>query len=130
MTDAYDKDLGALVSMACKQVNLDSSIIRQGTYVMVSGPSYETRSESSMLRKMGADAVGMSTVPEVIVARHGGLRVLGLALITNNVITLENENSGISKPTHEEVLETSSKRSKDMQALITSIVELMQSQPQ
>ena len=128
MTDAYDKDLGHLVSLAAKRTNLDEKILREGTYVMVSGPSYETKAEASMLRKMGADAVGMSTVPEVIVARHSGLRVLGLALITNNVITTENENLGIAHPSHEEVLQTSAKRSKDMQNLVVTLVELIESQ--
>lgn len=97
MTDAYDPDLraGALESAERTGVGL-----RQGIYVMLSGPSYETRAEMRMLRGLGADAVGMSTAHETIVARHAGVRVLAFSLITNKATDDVEEGA-----THEEVIE-------------------------
>lgn len=90
MVDAYDSDLRALARQVA------GGDVREGVYAMVAGPSYETPAEYQALRGMGADAVGMSTCPEVVVARHMGLRVLGISLVTN-VLN--------GKPaTHEEVL--------------------------
>jgi len=60
--------------------------LREGIYAFVGGPSYETRAECRMLRQLGADVVGMSTVPEVIVARHCNIKVLAISLVTNNAI--------------------------------------------
>jgi purine-nucleoside phosphorylase len=77
MGDAYDAELRALAQRVAGQT------LREGVYVMVAGPSYETPAECAALRALGADAVGMSTCPEVVVARHMGLRVLGISLITN-----------------------------------------------
>jgi purine-nucleoside phosphorylase len=80
MSAAYDPALRALA----RQVALELKIpLREGVYVAVSGPNLETRAEYRMLRGFGADVVGMSTVPEVIVAVHGGMRVLGLSIITD-----------------------------------------------
>ncbi len=80
MTDAFD---GALRSAARRVAERERIAVREGVYVMLAGPNYETRAEMRMLRLLGADAVGMSTVPEVIVARHAGVRVLGVSVITN-----------------------------------------------
>ena len=74
--------------------------LREGVFIMLPGPSYETRAEMRMLRGLGADAVGMSTAHETIVARHAGARVLGLSLITNKATEDVEEGA-----THEEVIE-------------------------
>src|SRR3712207_2468823 len=72
MTNAYDPELGALA----QHVAIDMGVtLRQGVYAMLAGPSFETPAELRMLQSWGIDAVGMSTVPEVIVAQHGGMRV-------------------------------------------------------
>lgn len=80
MTDAFDAGLRTSARAAAARVQVP---LREGVYVMLAGPNYETRAEMRMLRLLGADAVGMSTVPEVLVARHARVRVLGLSLITN-----------------------------------------------
>lgn len=94
---AYDVALRALASDACRALGVRA---HEGVYLALSGPSYETPAEIRMLRTLGADAVGMSTVPEVIVARHMGLRVLGLSCLTNMA-------AGITAASldHKEVLE-------------------------
>ena len=80
MGAAYDPDLLKFVQGIAQKAHVG---LREGVYVMVSGPTYETPAEIRALRSMGADAVGMSTVPEVIAARHMGMRVLGISCITN-----------------------------------------------
>jgi purine-nucleoside phosphorylase len=96
MTDALDADLRARARAAADRAGVS---LREGVYLMLAGPTYETRAELRMLRTLGADAVGMSTVPEVLVARHMGVRVLGFSLVTNKA-TPEME----GEVTHEEVL--------------------------
>ncbi|HEY8921484.1 MAG TPA: purine-nucleoside phosphorylase [Candidatus Limnocylindria bacterium] len=96
MTDALDADLRTLARTAAERAGV---ALREGVYLMLAGPTYETRAELRMLRTLGADAVGMSTVPEVLVARHHGVRVLGFSLVTNKA-TPEME----GEVTHEEVL--------------------------
>ncbi len=80
LTDAYDVELGMLARGAAESLGLT---LRSGVYAMLAGPTFETPAELRMLQLLGADAVGMSTVPEVIVARHGGMRVLGISMISN-----------------------------------------------
>lgn len=97
MGKAYDPGLG----MVAKEVALEEDIpLRKGVYVCVSGPSYETTAELRLLRAVGVDAVGMSTAPEVTVARHCGVKVLGISGISNKA-NLDGE----TETTHEEVLE-------------------------
>lgn len=80
MTHAYDRELIALAREVAAGQGFE---LREGVYAQMPGPCYETPAEIRMLRVLGADAVGMSTVPEVIAARHGGIRVMGLSCITN-----------------------------------------------
>jgi purine-nucleoside phosphorylase len=96
MTDALDVGLRARARAAAGRAGMT---LEEGVYLMLPGPSYETRAELRMLRTLGADAVGMSTVPEVLVARHHGVRVLGFSLVTNKATP---EMAG--EVTHEEVL--------------------------
>jgi purine-nucleoside phosphorylase len=96
MTDALDADLRVRARAAASRAGVS---LREGVYLMLAGPNYETRAELRMLRTLGADAVGMSTVPEVLVARQQGVRVLGFSLVANKA-TPEME----GEVTHEEVL--------------------------
>jgi purine-nucleoside phosphorylase len=80
MSEAYDPALREIAEKACWKAGVT---VRKGVYIAFGGPSYETPAEIKMARTMGADAVGMSTVPEVIAARHMGIRVLGISCITN-----------------------------------------------
>lgn len=97
LIDAYDPDLR---SRALGAAELTGIPLLQGVYVMLTGPSYETRAEMRMLRALGGDAVGMSTAHEVIVARHADRRVVAFSLITNKA-TADVETGA----THEEVIE-------------------------
>jgi purine-nucleoside phosphorylase len=83
MSAPYDPTLRALARDVARARRI---VLREGVYVAVAGPNLETRAEYRMLRALGADVVGMSTVPEVIVAVHGGMRVLGLSIITDQCL--------------------------------------------
>jgi len=83
MSAPYDEALRALARDVARE---QGTVLREGVYVAVTGPNLETRAEYRMLRTIGADVVGMSTVPEVIVAVQGGMRVLGLSIITDQCI--------------------------------------------
>lgn len=97
MSRAYNPALRRLAHQACAE---NSISLHEGVYVCLAGPSFETPADLRFLRMIGADAVGMSTVPEVTVARHGGLRVLGVSGISNKANL-----DGNTTTTHEEVLE-------------------------
>ncbi len=100
MTRAYDKRLRELA----KKVAVEQGItLREGVYACLSGPTFETPAEVRMMRVLGADAVGMSTAPEVVVAVQGGMRVLGISTISN--ITIDSLDTTLDT-SHEEVLET------------------------
>ena len=97
MSQAYDR----VLSEIARQVAVENSILlHEGCYVCLAGPSFETPADLRFLRMIGADAVGMSTVPEVITARHGGTRVLGISGISNKANL-----DGNAITTHEEVLD-------------------------
>jgi purine-nucleoside phosphorylase len=98
MSQAYDRKLGETARRVARENNI---LLREGVYVCLSGPSFESPADLRFLRTAGADAVGMSTVPEVIVARHGGMRVLGFSGISNKANL-----DGNTITTHEEVLES------------------------
>jgi len=83
MLNVYDPDLRAA---ACRAAAQQGFAVREGVYAMVGGPAYETMAEIRFLQRGGADAVGMSTIPEVIAARHAGMRVLGISAITDMAI--------------------------------------------
>lgn len=130
LTDAYDIELRHLVFQAAQELGITRGI-HEGTYCLVSGPTFESRAESRFLIAAGADAVGMSTIPEVIVARHGGLRVLAVSLITNAAVidktpsgrdfgAAKNLDDGIAS--HAEVLEMGALASKDVEKIIETVV--------
>ena len=93
-TALYDADLRALARQVATE---QGTVLREGVYVAVAGPNLETRAEYRMLRALGADVVGMSTVPEVLVASHGGMRVLGISIITDMGLPDELEPASLSK---------------------------------
>lgn len=112
MSNAYDEKIRAQIkSLAQKQ----GIALYEGTYFLSIGPCFETKAEIKMLQTLGADAVGMSTVPEVISAVHAGIKVLGLSVITNLGTGLQKE-----APSHQETLENAAKASKDLTNLIKS----------
>jgi purine-nucleoside phosphorylase len=115
MSTAYDPKLRALTKEVARAENID---LRTGVYAALSGPSYETPAEIRMLRTMGADLVGMSTVPEVIAANHMGARVIGLSCVTNLA-------AGISSVplSHEEVAETAGRVEKTFVGLIGALTQ-------
>ena len=101
-----------------KDLNLEG-IVRQGVYTMVGGPNYETVAELKMLKELGVDSVGMSTIPETIVAHHCGMKVFACSLITNMCIV--EYGTGI-ETNHEEVIEVGKKRADDMKDFISKMV--------
>ena len=117
MSCAFDKELRAL---AHECANEQGFALREGVYAQMTGPTYETPAEIRMLRTLGADAVGMSTVPEVIVARHGGMRVLGISCITNMAAGI------LDQPlNHAEVTETANRVKGQFRNLLDKIIEKM-----
>lgn len=115
MTDAYDPGLRKVLRTAAEKLSIR---IREGVYAGLLGPSYETPAEVKMLRTLGADAVGMSTVPEVIMARALGIRVAGVSCITNAA-------AGVTGAalSHAEVLETTERVARSFELLVTEFAE-------
>ena len=114
MAGAYDP---ALTEHALRAAQAAGVPCHRGVYAMVAGPSFETGAEIRFLRAAGADAVGMSTCPEVLVARHAGMRVLGLSLITNVVAPDRPETAG-----HEHVLETSRRGAAGIEQIVRGVL--------
>lgn len=118
MSNAYDNDLRDLAKRCAKEKDI---VLREGVYAFMSGPNFETPAEIKMLGLLGADVVGMSTVPEVLTAVHCGMRVLGLSCVTNLA-------AGISKTklTHQEVMEAGRLANEKFSVLVKEIILQME----
>lgn len=114
MSEAYSPQLRALAHAEARKQNIP---LAEGVYLAVLGPSYETPAEIRAFRTLGADLVGMSTVHEVIIARHMGIEVLGLSLVTNMAAGVLQE-----KINHEEVMETGRHIEKQLTSLLTALI--------
>jgi purine-nucleoside phosphorylase len=119
-SDAYPDALRIAATHAAESLNMQEYWHPHGTYCFVSGPMYESKAECRLLRTLGGDAVGMSTIPEVVAAHHCELKVLCLSLITNKVVMEGDE--GATVATHAEALEAVQARSVQMQTLVKEIV--------
>ena len=115
MSEVYKKELVAKVEECAKNLGIN---IRKGVYIASTGPSYETPTEVKMMRMFGADAVGMSTVPEAIVANYCGMNVVGISCLTNYA-------AGITDTplTHKEVIEAAATAKENFQALLGKVLE-------
>ena len=114
LSRAYDERLAALLDATAARLGI---ALRRGVYACMAGPSYETPAEIRMLRTLGADLVGMSTVPEVIAARHMGVPVVGISLVSNRAAGL----SG-TPLTHEEVAAVAAREGERLSALLAAFV--------
>ncbi|XP_023646890.1 purine nucleoside phosphorylase-like [Paramormyrops kingsleyae] len=121
MSDAYDRELRQLARHVGDELGF-GDFMHEGVYCVLGGPSFETIAECRMLRRLGADAVGMSTVHEAIVARHCGLRVFALSLITNQAVM---DYDSEEKANHQEVLQTGKVRSEQLASLVSTMVMSM-----
>lgn len=127
--DCYSLRLRQLLFRHKQKLNIDRTI-HEGCYVFAAGPTFETRAEVRMIRTLGGDTVGMSTVPEAIVARHSGMEVMALSLVTNEGVGDKPASAFDENPvpldkgmaSHDEVLENANAASKDVQSLIASVV--------
>jgi len=115
MSAPYDPDLRALARTVALELGI---VLREGVYVAVPGPNLETRAEYRMLRAVGADVVGMSTVPEVIVAGHQGMRTVGISIITDQCLPDALEPADIDR-----IIATAGRAEPELTRLITTLVE-------
>ena len=115
LSDVYNKELRSIATKVAEEQNIQ---LQQGVYAWWSGPAYETPAEIRMIRTLGADAVGMSTVPEAIVATHGGMKVLGISCLTNMACGI------LDQPlNHEEVIDVAGKVRAKFVGLVKGILE-------
>ncbi|MGE5141113.1 MAG: purine-nucleoside phosphorylase [Rudaea sp.] len=119
MAGAYDRELRDKAKRVASDLGF---ALREGVYCWVAGPSFETPAEIRFLRTIGGDAVGMSTVPEVIVARHAGMRVLGISLISNVAVTGEPPVEGPAE-VHQEVLQAGARAVDQLDKLIRGVLK-------
>jgi purine-nucleoside phosphorylase len=119
MSQAYDLELREMALWVAQDLDFP---LHQGVYICLAGPSFETPADLKFLRLIGADAVGMSTVPEVTVARHAGMRVLGISGISNVAII---EPKGEQKAVHKEVLEAGKLLVPKLTALLKGVIGLL-----
>jgi len=117
MSAPYDPALRALAREVAAQQGI---VLREGVYLAVQGPNLETRAEYRMLRGLGADVVGMSTVPEVIVAVHGGMRVLGVSIITDQCLP-----DALAPANLESIIATAAGAEPNLTALVCGVLERM-----
>lgn len=115
MSNAYDAELREAASAVARERGIE---LREGVYVAVSGPNLETRAEYRFLRAIGADVVGMSTVPEVIVAVHAGMRVLGVSIITDMCLP-----DALEPATVEKIIAVANRAEPRLTQLITGVLE-------
>jgi purine-nucleoside phosphorylase len=115
MSAPYDAELRTLARTIAATLGIT---LREGVYVAVSGPNLETRAEYRMLRTLGADVVGMSTVPEVIVALHAGMRVLGLSIITDQCVPETLEPADVAT-----IIATAGRAEPKLTALVRGVLE-------
>jgi purine-nucleoside phosphorylase len=114
MSQAYDAEYMETTRKVATDLNIP---LQEGVYMGLTGPTYETPAEIRMARTLGASAVGMSTVPEVIVARHSGMRVLGISCITNLAAGMQ------SSLNHEEVVETTERVKETFKMLVKEVLK-------
>ena len=114
MSEPYDRELQELALDVASKAGIP---LHRGVYVAVRGPNLETRAEYRMLRGMGADVVGMSTVPEVIVARHMGMRVMGVTIITDACLPDALEPADLAT-----IIETAKRAEPSLTTLVSGVV--------
>ncbi|KAJ7319153.1 hypothetical protein OS493_036666 [Desmophyllum pertusum] len=120
LSDAYDKSLVKMALSTARELGY-GEFIQEGVYCAQVGPAFETPAECRFLSMVGVDAVGMSTVHEVVIARHAGIKVLGISLITNVAVMDYADNGPAAN--HQEVLDVAKKRSECMKKLVSAVVE-------
>ena len=114
LTEAYDKEYQEVAKEVAIELDLS---LKEGVYYGMTGPTYETPAEIRMIQTVGGDAVGMSTVPEVIVARHAGMRVVGISCISNLAAGMG------EKLNHEDVIEVTTKIRSSFKQLIVNLLQ-------
>ncbi len=117
MSTAYDKDLIELAHRVAQEQGIET---KEGVYIGISGPNYFSKAELTMVTRMGADALGMSTVPEVIVAKHGGMRVLGISCVTDMAIP-----EALESISHQQVMEMANQTKPRFIKLVKGILKEM-----